>query len=455
MSIVLRLSLADMIAIADAGASAYSTGKDSAHSSPIQGLTNMIAKTGRPWLSGRLITFALAAIWLTGCGETGEPPAQNLRQSNSTAQAATHSRFILEATPERAIQPRLVVDQAGTIHLLYFRKRVQDPRNREGDLYYRKRIEGAAAGGADSWSVPTRVSSQSFSFQDAVGRAGIAVDGQGGVHVVWFRDRPDTGYFYTRLIPGHPGFEAQREMVVTHNEGLDAGAEIAAEGMQVAIIWAAGDLQRESERTIYMRHSADGGGSFGEEIMLGDPALGACACCALAAEFSAADRLHVAYRSAINNGGRHMQLLTVNPAVADQTHYRPATELQQWEIHACPVSTNDLLRHDSQMWLSFETRARAMLEHFDPASGHSDARTLAVPLTETRQKNSTLAINAKGEILVVWGEAISYSRGGALNLILLDADNHPLPVEVPDITIQDFSFPAVAALPDNRFLILY
>lgn len=68
-------------------------------------------------------------------------------------------------------------------------------------------------------------------------------------------------------------------MVRKFAEGIDAAADVAADGTRVAIVWGAGDLSRESTRTVYARFSSDHGASFDDEIQIGNPELGACACC--------------------------------------------------------------------------------------------------------------------------------------------------------------------------------
>ncbi len=369
-----------------------------------------------------------------------------------TVTAAAAPAMVISSTPDRGIQPRLLNDDEGGVHLLYFRKRIEDPRNREGDLYYRQYHQDSS-----SWSIPIRVSSQSFSHLDAIGRAAFAIDGDGAIHVVWYRDRPAAEYYYTRSNADRTGFEPQRSIVETNLHGLDAGADIAADGKRVAIVWAAGDLLRESERTVFSRVSSDGGKNFGEELQVGDPALGACACCSLTTSYDNAGNQLLAYRSAINNGGRHMQLLTV-PSGGQTGVYRDLHALHQWELYACPVTTNELLKEQGHgSWLVFENHARIIMDYVPHEStGNPNAPLLAgEPLTETRQKNPAIAINRHREKLVVWGEAISYTRGGDLNLQVFDADNEVVDVVKPELNIPDFSFPAAAVLKDDSFLILY
>jgi len=50
----------------------------------------------------------------------------------------TQAEVLVQATPDNGLQPRLSVDSNGDIHLLYFKKRLNTPAAREGNLYYRQ-----------------------------------------------------------------------------------------------------------------------------------------------------------------------------------------------------------------------------------------------------------------------------------------------------------------------------
>ena len=233
-------------------------------------------------------------------------------------------------------------------------------------------------------------------------------------------------------------------------------AKLLQEGSEVAIIWGAGNLSREYERTMFARFSHDYGASFGEEIMISNPDLGACACCSMAANYMNDQDILVAYRSAIDGVGRHMQLLTVSGVDAEITgaSYGAVHELQQWELSACPLSTNDIgTDEDAEKWLVFETQSRIMQLNLSVAG---DPAAVGEPFTETRQKNPAIAFDQLNNRLIVWGEAISHTRGGRLNLKLFDAEGNDTGYELgEEITIDNYSFPAAAGLPNGDFLVLY
>ena len=359
------------------------------------------------------------------------------------------------STPDGGLQPRLVTAADGGVHLLYFKKRLSAPSAREWNLYYREYLREERRFG-----LPIKVSSTAFNLQTfAIARASMAIDGEGRAHVIWYLPR-ENRYLYARSDVQRLQFEEQRSLVSAYIEGVDAAADVAAEGNQVAIVWGAGALSAEQERTVYARFSDDGGESFGAEQRVGNKDLGACACCSLAAEFDPQGRLSIAYRSAIDGVGRHMQWLTLHaetPSLATANEalrgdYSPLQPLQEWEMSSCPLSTNDFaLDTNGEPWVAFETAARIIR-----LKANGTAAAVQEPATQTRQKNPSIAVAANGDVLTAWGEAISHSKGGALRAQLEDANGVIIEWELgTEITLPNFSFPAAAAIGGNDFLLLW
>ena len=357
--------------------------------------------------------------------------------------------------PDGGLQPRLVTAADGGVHLLYFKKRLSAPSAREGNLYYREYLREERRFG-----LPIKVSSTAINLQTfAIARASMAIDGEGRAHVIWYLPR-ENRYLYARSDVQRLQFEEQRSLVSAYIEGVDAAADVAAEGNQVAIVWGAGALSAEQERTVYARFSDDGGESFGAEQRVGNKDLGACACCSLAAEFDPQGRLSIAYRSAIDGVGRHMQWLTLHaetPSLATANEalrgdYSPLQPLQEWEMSSCPLSTNDFaLDTNGEPWVAFETAARIIR-----LKANGTAAAVQEPATQTRQKNPSIAVAANGDVLTAWGEAISHSKGGALRAQLEDANGVIIEWELgTEITLPNFSFPAAAAIGGNDFLLLW
>jgi len=365
--------------------------------------------------------------------------------------AIGQAEVLIHRTPDEGLQPRLIQGAGGAVHLLYFKKRLNQPAAREGNLYYRSYLPEQNRFGAT-----VKVSSQAFNLQTvAISRAAMATDGAGRLHVMWYVAEEEQ-YFYTRSNLERTQFESQRALASTFRDGLDAGGDVAAMGSSVAVVWGAGALSREAERTMVARFSADGGASFDEELRVSDSQLGACACCSMAVEFLSPDSLTVAYRSAVNGSGRHMQVLTAAGMFDNSLswQYQPVGALQEWEATYCPLSTNDIANDRSaQPWLVFETMGRVVQMSLGEPTKPS---RVGEPFTETRQKNPAVAFNHQGDRLIAWGESVSHSRGGRLNLRIYTADGVETGFRLAEkIQIANFSFPAVAALPDGDFLVLH
>ena len=368
----------------------------------------------------------------------------------SVSSCAAFAEIIIQPTPDQGFQPRLTVDNNGDVHLLYFKKRINRPASREGNLYYRSYDHKTG-----QFTLPVKVSSSAFSMQTfSIARASMAITEDGRVHAFWYYPR-SSEMIYSRSNPERTVFETQRSMVSIFQEGIDAGGDIASIGSSVALVWGAGKLTEEHQRTMFARFSDDYGKTFGEEVIVSNPDLGACACCSIATDYKGSSDLIISYRSAINGIGRHMQVLTLENTNKGITgaYYKEMNELQEWEASFCPLSTNDIERSGDQRWLVFETHNRIIKMEL---TSQNQASAVGPPFTETRQKNPALAINQEGEQLVVWGEAISHSRGGRLNMKLFHKDGSNAEHGFTEnIMIPDYSFPAAAALTSNDFLVLY
>lgn len=365
--------------------------------------------------------------------------AQSIALFYSPANAdvlAKPPQVIFERVPDEGIQPKLMSDSAGNVHLIYFKRDQKDGRNRNGNLYYRQRH------GAQNWSPAIKVSNEDFAHLGPVSKASSYIDDMGRIHVVWFI--AGSGYLYSRSNRSRSAFEPSRSIVQEFTEGLDAEASLSGNNNLITITWHAGALTNEAARAVYSLTSNNYGESFGPEEPMSDPSLGACACCSLATQYTSNQQLQIAYRSAINNDGRHMQV--VEPKSEDvQIATRTVGE---WVINTCPVSSNHLLND----WLVFESESRLFQINLT-------TKTTAVALLESnvRQKHPVMAENKAGYRLVAWGQANGYFSGGDLTVQLFKPDETLAQMfgPTPNKTLEDFSVAAASTLQDDNFLVLY
>lgn len=346
----------------------------------------------------------------------------------------TEARTVfIERVPDGGIQPLMTSDEAGTLRLVYFVAAGEDTRL--GRLLYRERTSGS-----EGWSEPVVITPQPYRHTDAIGRADIAVDGAGRLHVTWFNASPPA-YYYTKSDMSRTRFASPREVVTEHLDGVEAASSIATDGERVTISWHAGDMVDEASRQVYAVTSTDGGRTFGPEIAVSDQALGVCGCCCMETGYLDGGEFVLAYRSAIDGKGRHMQLMKNGTT----------TSVDDWVVEYCPVTSNAAAGD----WLVFETEGTIMEARL---TGEGGTRAVARSSSTIRQKHPAIAVNGDNERLIAWGEGNGYTVGGGLALRLFDAGGDSLAPEIEgrrEATIPDYSFVAVSRLPNDDFLVLY
>ena len=114
----------------------------------------------------------------------------------SVSSCAAFAEIIIQPTPDQGLQPRLTVDNNGDVHLLYFKKRINRPASREGNLYYRSYDHKTG-----QFTLPVKVSSSAFSMQTfSIARASMAITEDGRVHAFWYYPR-SSEMIYSRSNP--------------------------------------------------------------------------------------------------------------------------------------------------------------------------------------------------------------------------------------------------------------
>ncbi|MDZ7683922.1 MAG: hypothetical protein U5O39_01745 [Gammaproteobacteria bacterium] len=144
----------------------------------------------------------------------------------------------------------------------------------------------------------------------------------------------------------------------------------------------------------------------------------------------------LAYRSAIEGTGRHMQV---------QRRGQTQTVGEEWELNYCPVTSAAL----DDGWLIFETDGRLQMWH---ARRMPQTEPVTPTPSSVRQKHPAVAVNNNNDRLVVWGEADGYFPGGALEFTVISADGTRPDVDVigETGTIPEYSVAATAALQVRR-----
>ncbi len=352
---------------------------------------------------------------------------------------ALDERVSLLRLPEGGRLPQAVVDDDGTVHVVYF-----EGEPRAGDLRYVTRAPRAS-----TWSDPQYVNSQ----RDSVVGIGpidggqLALGRDGRLHVVWFK-LGRTEFLYTRTNDAGTGFEPQ--FALAGGEGVEAGPSVAADPAgNVYIFWHTGEPP-DAERAVFMAASHDDGRTFSLPRPVSPPAEGACDCCGLQALVGTTGpsegELYVSYRGAGDDVRRSQRLLMSG----DHGQSFDDRELDPWEINACPISTTSLANGPDGVTVAWETEGQV---YFDEIRGAEPPHS---PTGDTvaRRKNPAVAVNDRSETLLVWGDGAGWQSGGTFHWQLFGGGDAAVDRGTgPEI--PEGSLAAVVTEPDGRFLVIY
>ena len=365
--------------------------------------------------------------------------------------AAEPAAVHLIRTPQGGLQPQVAVGRDGAVHLIYF---LGDPEG--GDIYYVRQTPGAP-----DFSEPLRVNSQPGSAI-AIGTirgAQIALGRNGRVHVAWNGSRQAepkgpggaTPMLYTRMNDAGTAFEPQRN-VMQVAAGLDGGGSLAADQTgSVYVAWHAPDVDAHGEenRRVWVARSRDDGKTFAREEPAWQEPTGACGCCGLRAFADSRGVVYLFYRAATHGDDRDMVLL----ASEDHGVTFRGTRVHKWKLNACPMSSDFLAEDGNGVLAAWQTQNQVYFAKADP-------RTLKIstPVSapgEGSRKHPVLAVNARGETILVWTEGTGWKKGGSVAWQVFDSAGRPIGDSGKAPGLPPWSLAAVFARPDGSFTIIY
>jgi hypothetical protein len=352
--------------------------------------------------------------------------------------------------PEGSIQPQIATDDAGVVHVLYFSG---DPQH--GDLYY------STIDTQDRFVRPMRVNTHPGSaIATGTMRGGhLALGRNGQIHVAWLgsdRAKEEAGngrtpVLYTRLVKGASRFEPERN-VLQFTPIVDGDAIAADARGHVYVAWhgAAPGASGEADGNLWIARSTDDGASFAREAPAATAGTGACGCCGVGALADRHGAVYVLYRSATEVVHRGAHLLFSRDGASPFT----SATLEEWNVAACPMSSFALAEGRDVVVAAWETAGRVAWARIDPTTGRAgDLVPASGPATN--QKHPALAVNARGNVMLVWTEDTGWNKGGAVAWQLFDAAGRPMATHGRQPGVPVWGLAAVAARPDGTFTIVY
>ncbi|HET6569088.1 MAG TPA: sialidase family protein [Rhodothermales bacterium] len=356
----------------------------------------------------------------------------------------------LVRTPDGGIQPQAVVDERGTVHLIYFKG---DPKG--GDVYYARRAPGDAA-----FSKPIRVNSEPGTAiaMGTIRGAHIAVGRGGRVYVTWNGVKPAVDgkpgtvpVWYTRMNDQGTGFEPQRNLI-TWAYGIDGGGGIAAdrEG-NVYVLWHGGAYGKgEAERAVYLAYSDDDGRSFARERRISPTTKGVCGCCSLRAFADEAGNLYVVFRDAGDGVHRNTDLLVS----MDRGETFSFATVQPWKLNACPMSSASIAEDARGTVLAWQRKEQVYYTHVQPGTTEMGTPQPA-PGTPGERKHPVLVGGRDGKLLFAWTEGTGWSRGGSLHWQEYDREGKPVGSTGSADGVPAWSLATGYVNPEGAFVLVY
>jgi hypothetical protein len=351
-----------------------------------------------------------------------------------------------QRVPDGGLQPKVAVDDHGTVPLVYFRGEAS-----HGDVFYVRSTDG-------TFSRPIQVNSIEGSAiaTGSVRGAQIAVGPRSRVHVAWNGSRPvrpgETPMFYARLNDDGTAFEPQRN-VLPDVYNIDGGGAVAADltghVYVVAHANAPGD-HGEAQRRVWIARSGDEGRTFERQRAVFDEHTGACGCCGLAAFADRRGTMYVLFRSAFDVVNRNMYLLTSR----DRGERFSGREIDTWNVGMCVMSTQAFADGPSGVWTAWETKGQVFMGRIDPATGEL-SRVTGAPGDDRTRKHPALAVNASGDVLLAWTEGTAWNKGGSTAWQVFDTDGQPRGAAGRADGVPVWGLVAAYPRPDGGFAVVY
>lgn len=367
----------------------------------------------------------------------------------SFAQTPSANRILLSRVPGNGVQPQAVLDERGTVHLIYL---AGEPA--ASDVMYVKR-----AAGQPEFTAPLRVNSQPGSAiaSGTIRGAQLALGKNNRVHVAWNGSQKaaasathEVPLLYARLNDAGTGFEPQRNLMQQSHE-LDGGGTVAADQAgNVYVAWhGAGAQKGEEHRRIWLARSTDDGKSFAREVAVDQDQTGVCACCGMRAFVDKAGAVYLLYRTATKMTERGMYALVSQ----DRGQRFRGQRLDEWTLTTCPMSSVVMTNAEKPV-AAWENNGQVHFAALDAKLAQRPVNS-AVPAATGKRKHPAIAVNARGETLLVWTEGTGWKRGGSLAWQLYDRGGKPTAEKGTAEGVPVWGLATVVALPNGEFQIIY
>src|SRR5262249_43310401 len=150
----------------------------------------------------------------------------------------------------------------------------------------------------------------------------------------------------------------------------------------------------EDHRLLWIARSTDDGATFAAEQPAWREPTGACGCCGVRMLAGPADTLYLLYRSATAMTHRDVFLLESS----DKGRTFRGSQVQPWEIGACPMTSMSIASSASRVFGAWETAGQVYFGEIDTQRARIPV-TVPAPGEGGTRKHPRLATNENGDVL--------------------------------------------------------
>ncbi|MEO7191344.1 MAG: sialidase family protein [Vicinamibacterales bacterium] len=129
-------------------------------------------------------------------------------------------------------------------------------------------------------------------------------------------------------------------------------------------------------------------------------------------------------------------------------------KVQDWTIGACPMSTFSVTDSVGGPLAAWETDGQVHWARVDPVSSTLSA-VVTPPGTDKGRKHPAVAANGRGETILAWAEGTSWNKGGAVAWQVFRKDGTPTAVRGRVDGVPAWGLVATVARADGGFTIVY
>jgi hypothetical protein len=126
----------------------------------------------------------------------------------------------------------------------------------------------------------------------------------------------------------------------------------------------------------------------------------------------------------------------------------------EWMVAQCPMSSEAFVDGPEAVTAAWETNGQVFFSRIDKKERLLSQR-ISPAGSPGGRKHPALAVNGRGETILVWTEGTGWQRGGALAWQVFDENGKSTRAKGRSDGIPIWSFAAVYAEPDDSFAIVY